>query len=148
MKMSSKEKSQRQGKSFRRTVSIIIEDKQGRVLLQLRDDKPTILFPNCWTTIGGFIEPGEVPENALKRETMEELEYEFVDVKFLGKFDYNDAENFVFLTKGDFKLEDFILHEGQEIRFFSNEEIKKLKLAFKIRDVLEDYFRKRKNILS
>ena len=47
---------------------LIIENAEGRVLLQLRDDKRTIPYPNCWGTFGGQVEDGETPEHAIVRE--------------------------------------------------------------------------------
>jgi len=53
-------------------VSIIIENMESEVLLLLRDDKPTIAFPNHWTLVGGKVEDGETPEMAAHRELEEE----------------------------------------------------------------------------
>ena len=46
--------------------SVIVEDPQGRILLQLRADN------HCWGTCGGSIEPDERVEDAAKRELFEE----------------------------------------------------------------------------
>ena len=45
---------------------IIVEDRQGRVLLQLRSDN------HCWSYCGGSIEIDERVEDAAKRELFEE----------------------------------------------------------------------------
>jgi len=34
---------------------LILENREGKVLLQLRDNRPDILFPNLWGTFGGEI---------------------------------------------------------------------------------------------
>jgi len=44
-------------------------------LLQLRDNKQTIPYPNKWGTFGGQVEEMESPEDALIREVREELDY-------------------------------------------------------------------------
>ena len=46
--------------------SVIVEDPQGRILLQLRADN------HCWGTCGGSIEPDERVEDAARRELFEE----------------------------------------------------------------------------
>ncbi len=47
--------------------SIILEDEQGRILLQLRTDN------NQWSfSAAGSMEPGEAPEDTARRELLEE----------------------------------------------------------------------------
>lgn len=51
----------------------LIVTPDGRYLMQHRDDKPGIFFPGFWGCFGGAIEPGENPEQAIRRELSEEL---------------------------------------------------------------------------
>ncbi len=44
----------------------------GRLLLQLRDDKPDIHYPGMITAFGGAADPGETPEACALRELAEE----------------------------------------------------------------------------
>ncbi len=46
--------------------SVIVEDSQGRILLQLRSDN------HCWGYAGGSVELDEIVEDAAKRELLEE----------------------------------------------------------------------------
>ena len=48
----------------------------GRYLLQRRDAKPTIFYPDHWGCFGGALEKGESPLDALRRELFEELAME------------------------------------------------------------------------
>jgi ABC-type polysaccharide/polyol phosphate transport system ATPase subunit/8-oxo-dGTP pyrophosphatase MutT (NUDIX family) len=51
----------------------LIVDERGRYLMQLRDAKRTIFFPEHWGCFGGALEPGETDEECLAREIDEEL---------------------------------------------------------------------------
>src|SRR2546423_5853955 len=54
------------------SAGVILVDPQGRVLLQLRDDNPRIMFPGHWGITGGAGNPGETPEDIALREVWEE----------------------------------------------------------------------------
>ena len=73
-------------KSFSRScVSCLVLNKDGKIVLQLRDnDCPT--FPGRLATFGGGIEQGELPMQALVRELKEELgaEVKIRNVIYLG----------------------------------------------------------------
>ena len=69
-----------------RGAGIIIENNKGEVLLQLRDNKPNILYPNQWVLPGGGIEKNEAPKEAVKREIKEELEIKLKKFKLFKKY--------------------------------------------------------------
>lgn len=50
-------------------------DRPDRFLMQLRDNLPTILYPDRWGLFGGSIEAGETPLEGMKRELQEEIAY-------------------------------------------------------------------------
>jgi 8-oxo-dGTP pyrophosphatase MutT (NUDIX family) len=54
---------------------VILVRKDGAVLLQHRDNKEGIFYPDHWCYPGGVMEPGELPEEAARRELLEETGY-------------------------------------------------------------------------
>jgi ADP-ribose pyrophosphatase YjhB (NUDIX family) len=60
--------------------AVLVLDKQGRVLLMKRSDN------GCWGIPGGSMEPGEVVENAAKREAFEETNIEVGELSLFGVF--------------------------------------------------------------
>ncbi len=46
-------------------------DDHGRIFFQMRSAGRK-LFPNTWDIVGGHLEPGEAPEEAMRREVTEE----------------------------------------------------------------------------
>ena len=54
-------------------VALAMLQREGRWLMQLRDDFPGIVAPGCWGLFGGHLDAGESPEEALRRELLEEI---------------------------------------------------------------------------
>jgi 8-oxo-dGTP pyrophosphatase MutT (NUDIX family) len=125
------------------TCSLLLENGNKEVLMQLRDNKLSISFPNCISTFGGAIEDGETPEEAMIREVFEELEYVLKDFQPEKIVSYN-GYNIHFFRKVDENLqfEDLKLHEGQKIVLVSKENIDNLpyEFAFGFKEILEEYF--------
>lgn len=66
---------------------LTISDKY---VVQLRDDKPNIFFPGYWSLFGGQVENNENPEDALKRELLEELNLEIKgNLNFFTSLNYD-----------------------------------------------------------
>lgn len=57
----------------RQAVALLATDAEGRVLLQLRDDRPGLAMAGQFGPFGGEVEPGETALAALCREVREEL---------------------------------------------------------------------------
>lgn len=94
-----------------------------KILLFHRDNIPTIRSPDCWSLIGGGIEDGETPEQALVREVKEETSYDIKEYKFVTKIRGSLNENVwvyvAFIGKDEEK--EFVLGpgEGQGIGWFT-----------------------------
>ncbi|MEU4559890.1 NUDIX domain-containing protein [Actinoplanes sp. NPDC023936] len=56
---------------IKRVACTFLIDRDGALLLQLRDDKAPY-YPDVWGLPGGEIEPGETPEQGAARELAEE----------------------------------------------------------------------------
>lgn len=110
---------------MRESVSIILQNKEGKILMQLRDNKPNILYPNCWGFFGGSLKKGETPEEGIKREIKEEINYNLKNYSYIGEFIFGELKCHIFLKK-DFEMneKDIVVKEGQKCSFFSINEIK------------------------
>jgi ADP-ribose pyrophosphatase YjhB (NUDIX family) len=64
--------------------TVFVFDEKGRLLLLKRRDN------QCWGPPGGAVEPGEVVENAAKRETLEETGLELDELSLYGVFSGED----------------------------------------------------------
>ena len=127
-------------------VGVIMFNPSGQVLLQQRDEKPGLAFPGCWTLFGGRVEPGETPDEAMRRELVEELELEGRDL-LLTHWRVYDApwkdvivEQHVYYAPFDRAVEGMVLHEGQAMGYFTPAQIEKLTIAFFFRSVLKTFF--------
>jgi 8-oxo-dGTP diphosphatase len=56
-------------------IAVAVLEREGRWLLQLRDDIEAIVHPGTWGLFGGHLDPGETPEQALRRELEEEISW-------------------------------------------------------------------------
>jgi 8-oxo-dGTP diphosphatase len=111
----------------------IIIDESGRYLVQLRDSKPTIFFPDHWGCFGGAIEPGETDRECLVRELHEELDLDIgalsVNLFTTFTFDFGFAggssirRTFYEVRATAASLKNLMLGEGRAMEFFSGPEL-------------------------
>lgn len=74
---------------FGDAVAAIITVDDGRYLVQLRDDKAGIFYPNHWGLFGGAVESGENPIDALRRELREELDLSPSSIRYFTRLDFD-----------------------------------------------------------
>ncbi len=72
---------------------VVLLRDDGAVLLQHRDDKPTITAAGLWVFPGGHCEDGESCRDGARRECLEETGYDCADLKPLIEFHYVAPEN-------------------------------------------------------
>jgi 8-oxo-dGTP diphosphatase len=131
---------------MRKIAAIILENDKNEFLLALRDNKPGIPFPNHWDLIGGHVEEGESPEEALVREVKEELDIDLKEYTFFRSYEClsGDAyENIKYIYSGriNIPIEDITLLEGERAGYFSKEEIPDIRFANIIKSIVLDYIR-------
>lgn len=123
--------------------SIIIENSEGEILLLLRDNKSTIVYPNHWTLVGGKVEEGEIPEMGAHRELVEETGLT-ADLSFWKRYDREHTffivDQYIYVAKVDASPESLVLGEGQALQFFKATEIGHLKIGYGFKDILHEYF--------
>ena len=132
---------------------VFIKNNQlGKYLFFLRDDKPTIPNPNMYGLLGGGIEAGETPLEALEREIKEESNIEVYNIEELGEKIFNHivikedgsqepapAKVFHFLAQTDATLDGAELFEGQRLEYFTIEEALQKDLAPAVRVAIKEY---------
>lgn len=105
------------------SVAIAIIHQDGKYLMQLRDDLPTIAYPGVWGFFGGHIEPGEEPETALRRELEEEINYLS---PALTKFCSNQIGKYIrhiFSSPLTVSMSELDLKEGWDMKLLTPKEI-------------------------
>lgn len=108
---------------------LMLED--GRYVMQLRDPKPEIFYPDHWGCFGGAVDHGEDPRQALARELREELEFEIVSTRQFTRFDFDFGSLgrpsvyriYFEVPVSTLAYSRFVLHEGAQFRAFSGAEI-------------------------
>ena len=112
---------------MREVVKAIIYNN-GKYLLQLRDNKSFISYPNMWSLFGGEIEKGESKIEALNRELKDELGWYPYKVDYLNKSSNYEDKCSVFYYHADFyvKYKKLILGEGQAMKWFTVDEAQNL----------------------
>lgn len=115
-----------------RTTAILVFNRLGYVLLQKRDNIPTIQEPGKWDVWGGHCEMGETPEACAIRELREEIGIEIADLRALKLIltrSANGREEFVFayVFEADGTPP---VYEGERAEWFTPEEAASMSMAF------------------
>src|SRR5688572_25323924 len=111
-------------KDYRPGVVILLENKQGELAMQLRDDPR---WYEHWGLFGGWLESDESPLIAIQREILEELSIVLqpnkLTFKGVHELDEIRATCWVFHYAVQDELNEDVLQEGLEWRFMSLDEI-------------------------
>ena len=113
---------------------------EGEILLLLRDNKSTPVFPNHWTLIGGKVDDGETPEMAADRELEEETGLR-ASLSFWKRYDREHPlliiDQHIFV--GKVNTSGGILVLGRDTQFFKPAEVKHLKIGYGFKTLLNEY---------
>ena len=104
-------------------VALAMLHRDGRWLMQLRDEIPNIVAPGCWGLFGGHLDPGETPEQALRRELLEEISWQPLAVELVMVHHIHRRTAHVFRSELSVPLEQLQLLEGQDLGLVSPEEL-------------------------
>jgi NDP-sugar pyrophosphorylase family protein len=121
-------------------VSAILVNREGKVLLQHRDDNPAIRYPGHWALFGGSIEPGESPHAAARREIFEETGYNIDNLGLFRQFVQNGKREFAYAGEIDASLDELSLTEGQGMDYVRPEDLPGLLLRPDDKETLKAYF--------
>lgn len=124
----------------KQTANLILLNSLNEVLLQLRDDIPTIPYPNSWCLPGGHMEGDETPEECLTREMREEMGIELPSLKYFTDKHYPGETEYFFVAQADFEVHAIKLTEGQAIAWFSRDKVRQLDMAHYDGSVIEEFY--------
>ncbi|MBZ0297789.1 MAG: NUDIX domain-containing protein [Anaerolineae bacterium] len=129
------------------TVGAILVNPAGKILIQQRDEKPGLKYPGYWTTFGGKVEDGEHPDEAMRRELLEEIELEpevhlWKVREFTEEFEGEPVlvEQWLYTGHIDRDAAHIMLNEGQALGFFGADDLDELPIAFGLKSVFREFF--------
>jgi 8-oxo-dGTP pyrophosphatase MutT (NUDIX family) len=128
------------GSSPQRCAMLLIVTDDRRLLMHLRDDKPTIVHPACWAGFGGALEAGETPLEAVRREMLEETGIDVAAPEFVTDIvDADGGGNHIsmFVQRGGIIPADIDLQEGAGVGVLSLAELRAARVPPFIMTVIE-----------
>lgn len=121
--------------------SIIFINSSQEILLLLRDDIPSIPFPNMWDLPGGHMELGETPFACIVREMKEELGISLTGHRLFRTTVFQNKIEYTFWKRQEIDIQNIHLMEGQQIRWFSRMEVERTPLACDFNPIVAAFFK-------
>ena len=120
--------------------SIIFVNDERKILLFLRDDLPSIPYPDMWDVPGGHVEKNERPEQCIVREMKEEMNLTLDEFELFSKIEFEDRIEYTFWARANFNIAEMVLLEGQKLKWFTKDEAKRTQLAYGFNEIVEEFF--------
>lgn len=127
----------------RKGSSIIFVNHKKEIFLLLRDNIPTIPYPNMWDLPGGHVEDGETPEECIVREMKEELDLILDEFSLFSVDEFKDRIEYTFWKEANFDVNQLDLNEYQMIRWFTESEARNTNLAYGFNQIVDSFFNKK-----
>jgi 8-oxo-dGTP diphosphatase len=133
-----------------RGAGVFFYDKaRRRVLFYRRDNTPSIPCPDQLDILGGHVEAGETPDQAVVRELAEELDdlrtgkpYILAGHRLFTVYtDPRGPVDYLFSKAAEFDIPDVRLKEGQALLWLTEEEAAQTTFAFGYDRLVADFFR-------
>ena len=129
---------------MRQIAQVLLFDRNGRLLIYLRDNKSDIPFPDHWDFFGGHLESEETPDQALVREVEEELGLALKDWRFFRTYVCTEGDaypnfKYIYWTRIDQAVDELTLREGQMLKSNEPEERSQFQFANILGRILEDF---------
>jgi 8-oxo-dGTP diphosphatase len=123
------EEKKKDKKELKKNAVAIIVNDDNKILLLKRADHKEYWMPNKWALVGGGIEKGESPEEAVKREIKEETDLDIK--KFIKTFSiqrHSDSIEHIFACRFNGDTADIALDQKENTKYgwFSVEEMEYL----------------------
>jgi 8-oxo-dGTP diphosphatase len=106
-------------------VAIAILYQGEQFLLQLRDDLPTIAWPGHWAFFGGHLDPGETPDQAVRRELVEEIGYTAPQLDLFLRAEDETVVRHIYHGPLVVPVESLVLTEGLDLDLWSEADIRR-----------------------
>jgi len=121
----------------------IIYDNNGKVLIAKRAAKRE-WSPGLWETVGGRMEYGEAPEEAMRREIMEEIGCEVTDVKLFNVYNFvaEDHQRLFIVFKAKINTAPTPdPEEIEEVKWITEDEIDAHEFCINCKERLLDFYK-------
>ena len=129
---------------MKQVAQVLLFDRDARLVIYLRYNKPGIPFPNHWDFFGGHLEDGETPEIALVREVEEELGLTLTEWQLFRTYVCTEGDaypnvKYIYWSRIDQAVAELTLREGQMLKGIAAEERTDVKFANILGAILEDF---------